>query len=194
MAPRTTFGLKGSTVPGLRNTASTPTACAVRKIVPRLPGSEIRSATSAKLRLAGGVEDGRGRTARSPCGDSVSEQAFITRSETSSASAPRLTNSSIRRGSLCMTASVYKTSLAGEREETTSFASRLPSMIKRPSCMRARRLLCSIRTHCTRWLVVDVIIQRRRGLRGVFALGVTSTARPVLPYNTPGSSLLFPCV
>jgi hypothetical protein len=45
---RTTFGLKASTVPLVRITALAPAASADRRIVPRLPGSEILSATTTQ--------------------------------------------------------------------------------------------------------------------------------------------------
>ena len=45
---RTTFGLSTSTVPGVTTTTSTPAASAERRIVPRLPGSPTRSATTTK--------------------------------------------------------------------------------------------------------------------------------------------------
>ena len=43
---RTTFGFVQSTVPGVTTSASTPAASAERRIVPRLPGSASRSATT----------------------------------------------------------------------------------------------------------------------------------------------------
>jgi hypothetical protein len=45
---RTTFGLKASTVPLVSITALAPAASAERRIVPKLPGSEILSATTTQ--------------------------------------------------------------------------------------------------------------------------------------------------
>ena len=68
---RTTFGLNGSTEPGVSTTASAPAASAERMIVPALPGSPSRSATSTSD-AAGGSTAGRMRTtASNGCGDSV---------------------------------------------------------------------------------------------------------------------------
>ena len=57
---RTTFGLNGSTEPGVSTTASAPAASAERMIVPRLPGSARRSATTTKSAApSGSVGDRR---------------------------------------------------------------------------------------------------------------------------------------
>ena len=51
----TTFGLYGSTEPGVSTTASAPAASADRMIVPALPGSDNRSATSTNEASSGNV-------------------------------------------------------------------------------------------------------------------------------------------
>ena len=49
---RTTFGLKGSTLPGVNTTRSAPAASADRSTVPRFPGSLTRSSTTTKSAAA----------------------------------------------------------------------------------------------------------------------------------------------
>ena len=69
---RTTLGLNGSTEPAVSTTPSTPAASAERRIVPRLPGSAIRSATTTRSAAARSSAGGGMRTtARTGCGDSV---------------------------------------------------------------------------------------------------------------------------
>jgi len=53
MPARTTFGAKGSVVSGGRKTACTPAAAAVRRSVPRLPGSRIRVGNECKVQRWG---------------------------------------------------------------------------------------------------------------------------------------------
>ena len=62
---RTTFGLNTSTEPGVTITASTPAASAERRIVPTLPGSARRSATTTKA-AAPSVSGDRRPAARRP--------------------------------------------------------------------------------------------------------------------------------
>ena len=75
---------------GGEQTALTPAASAVRRIVPRLPGSWILSHTSARAGpsgAAGNSHDGIGKAATTPWGCSVLAAAWIARSPASCTSA-----------------------------------------------------------------------------------------------------------
>ena len=86
---RTTFGANASVVSGGRRTACTPVAAAERSSVPRFPGSRIWSGMRIKLGELGIGNWVSSRTARIPCGVSVSLRDFIKLSETTSTSTPR---------------------------------------------------------------------------------------------------------
>ena len=67
------LGSRGPTQPGVRMTWSTPAASALRRMVPRLPGSRSWSSTKTNVEAAGGGDTrGIGTTAITPCDVTVS--------------------------------------------------------------------------------------------------------------------------
>ena len=134
---RSTFGANASVVSGGIRTACTPVPAAERSKVPRLPGSRIWSGIRMKFGEAGIGRRELFRTAKIPCGASVSLRDFITLVETSSTSMPRDFRPSTCDLPLSLSDALYKTNRIGQSAWIDSSTSRTPSTTKAPASRRS---------------------------------------------------------
>ena len=138
---RTLLGLKGSALPGPRNTASAPAASAVRTTTPTLPGSWAcsnpitRRGSDVQISVRGA---GIRATPTSPCGVRVSLIPEMTRSSTTSTSTPAASTRSTSSGN--------RASPVGETNTRSSRLARNPYSTDcgpsaRKSCSASRTLV-----------------------------------------------------